>query len=148
LKINSVYFLVDIDGTVADLTHRQHLAKSGERFFDDVESDLPIWEVIRVVQAIRDSGASLIFLSGRSDVCRDATLRWLTKYVGSFDALYMRGRRDRRKDDLVKSDLYEVVYAALGTPALVIDDRNIVCDLWRSLNLPVWQVISREAGDF
>jgi len=139
---------VDIDGTIADLSHRQHLAKSGEKFFDGVENDLPIWEVIQIVQAIRDSGASLIFLSGRSDVCRDATVRWLTKYVGSFDALYMRGRRDRRKDDLVKRDLYDIVFAALGNPVLVVDDRNIVCDLWRSLNLPLWQVISRDAGNF
>jgi hypothetical protein len=134
--------VVDIDGTVADLNHRRHLSKKGALFFENVDFDSPIDTVITIVQAIRDSGVKLIFLSGRDSFCRTDTVRWLSKHVGHYDGLLMRRSGDRRLDNVVKEELIKFVTIDY-TPILMIDDRNSIVDLWLKLGYPVWQTVPR-----
>lgn len=96
--------IVDIDGTLADCTHRLHLIRPSrtaappghpheERnrnfkpdwpaFFDACHGDTPIWPVIAMVQSLRTGTASpqmdnrLVFCSGRPERTRVATTKWL-----------------------------------------------------------------------
>ena len=135
--------VVDIDGTVADLNHRRHLAKRGALFFENVDFESPILSVITIVQAIRDTGVKVVFLSGRDSFCRNDTERWLSKHVGHYDGLLMRRSGDRRPDNMVKQELIRFVTGDY-TPILMIDDRNSIVDLWISLGYPVWQTVPRE----
>lgn len=132
--------LVDIDGTTALMCDRSP--------FDEtrVHEDLPNQPVIKVVRALQVAGHRIVFVSGRSDACREATSRWLQANVGiRYDALWMRRAGDFRKDYQVKADLFDAHIRDHYDVACVLDDRRQVVEMWRSLGLTVLQVAD---GDF
>jgi len=164
----------DIDGTLADLSHRLHLVKNGkpdwEAFFGLVHKDKPIPEMVELCHTLKKAGNSfprvggkrrvdVIFMSGRSSVCREATEDWLIKHVGRGEVpdmavarrhigslLYMRSEKDRRPDYEVKYDLLQQVIKDYGQkPDLVFDDRQQVVDMWREQGIRCCQVAK---GDF
>lgn len=129
--------IVDIDGTVADLTHRLHYISDGRKdygaFFGTVLDDTPIDEVIAVVHTLRDrfGKEAIVFVSGRSDVCRQDTIKWLDHHVGPYGALYMRESGDTRKDTILKEDILTQLESDGYNPWLAIDDREDIAKMWR-----------------
>lgn len=134
---NNPYIIVDIDGTVADLTHRLHWIESSPKNWDaflaGVSQDTPIIEVISIVNSYTASGAvDLIFLSGRSDNTRTETSEWLKKHILAPFQLYMRKAGDHRQDFIVKKELYDRVFGRYGfKPMFVLDDRPQVIRMWK-----------------
>lgn len=90
------------------------------------------------------NGANIL-LSGRDEVCRPETEEWLEEYEVGYDKLYMRPKGDGRKDSVVKYELLVEKVLPEYYPTLVLDDRNQVVRMWRSLGIPTWQV---NDGDF
>jgi hypothetical protein len=132
--------LVDIDGTVALM--------SGRSPFDEtrVGEDLPNEPVISVVRAMHHAGHRIVFLSGRTTACLDATRDWLTAQVGvPFDGPFMRPAGDTRKDSIVKSELFDRHVRDSYDVVCVLDDRKQVVVAWRAMGLTVLQVAE---GDF
>jgi predicted ABC-type ATPase len=135
-----VAVLVDIDGTVALLGDRSPYDESR------VHLDLPNLSVIAAVRAMHAAGHAIVFCSGRTDGCRDATEQWLDMYVGvPYAALYMREIGDTRRDSIVKGEIFDRHIRTQWTVACVFDDRQQVVDMWRALGLTVMQVAP---GDF
>jgi predicted kinase len=130
--------LVDIDGTVA-----LHGTRSP---FDEtrVHEDRPNTPVITVVRALAKKHW-IVFASGRTEACRDATEKWLAERVGVEFDLYMRPAGDGRKDSIVKRELFDEHIRDQYDVRLVIDDRNQVVEMWRALGLTVLQCAE---GDF
>lgn len=120
--------IVDIDGTIAKMKNRHPYE------WVKVGDDSPVKEVIEIVNRFYDSH-EIIILSGRNEVCREETIVWLNNNNVKFDQLYMRGKDDERKDFLVKKDFYQTYIANTFEVDFVLDDRNQVVDLWRSLGL-------------
>ncbi|GAB4031470.1 phosphatase domain-containing protein [Spirosoma jeollabukense] len=135
--------LVDIDGTVAIMGNRSPFD------WHRVGIDMPKWPIIRLVQAMKASGYSIVFFSGRDSVCREETISWLNRYFGwqSDDyELFMRAEKDNRKDAIVKQELFAQHIAGWYYVELVVDDRQQVVDMWRrTLGLTCVQV---DYGDF
>lgn len=139
--------LVDIDGTVARMYNRGPFEE------DKVGDDHPIKNVIRMVKHAFDAGLSIIFLSGRTDGCYDATLAWLLKHLpflkdhpGRWELHMRRSVEDRgRPDDDVKYDLFMERIARRFYVVYVLDDRNKVVKMWREIGLTCAQVAE---GDF
>jgi predicted kinase len=135
--------LVDIDGTVAAMGNRSPFD------WHKVGVDAPKWPIIRLVQALRTSGYTIIFFSGRDAVCRPETTAWLNQHFGweSTDyELFMRPKNDNRKDSIVKHELFDEHIAGRYYVELVVDDRQQVVDMWRrTLGLTCVQV---DYGDF
>jgi len=52
----------------------------------------------------------------------------------------MRNDSDTRCDTIVKREMYEEHIEPIYNVVAVFDDRNRVVDMWRELNLPVYQV--------
>jgi predicted kinase len=131
--------LVDIDGTVA--------LKGARSPFDEtrVHEDRPNLPVITVVRAMAAQGYWLVFVSGRTAGCRAATEKWLAEHVGAQFGLYMRAEGDKRKDSTVKREIFDEHIREAYDVACVIDDRNQVVTMWRSLGLTVLQCAE---GDF
>jgi predicted kinase len=132
--------LVDIDGTVA--------LKGARSPFDEtrVHEDRPNAPVIEVARAMSDAGHRLVFLSGRTAACRDATVSWLGEHVQrGFDGPFMRAAGDMRKDFTVKLELFDKHVRDAYDVACVLDDRSQVVDAWRSIGLTCLQVAP---GDF
>lgn len=133
--------LCDVDGTLA-------LMGKGDpdrrRFYDwhRVGEDDPNQPVIDLVSIFRDVGYEIVFLSGRDEVCRQETVLWLLRFACARidDKLYMRPHKDNRPDHEVKREIYEQEIAPLYSVKYVVDDRNQVVSMWRSLGLTVLQV--------
>jgi predicted kinase len=137
--------ICDIDGTIADLTHRLHYVwgdtKDWPSFFDLVGQDKfrgGVWK--DVIDDAFEHDAEVIFVSGRSDVTRDDTTIWLRQYTGlnSFK-LIMRQSWDRRDDTVVKKEMYDK-YLSRMRVVRVYDDRPRVIRMWRDLGLEVVNV--------
>lgn len=150
-------YIFDLDGTLADLSHRLHYImtpgqpKNWDAFFsyEEVIKDGLISHIVELYNTIRfDDGTGhcpTIIVSGRSDVCWEATMDWLMQHDIFHDALYMRKAGDRRPDYLVKYDLLQQLKADGWDPIMAFDDRDQVVNMWRLNGIPCAQVAP---GDF
>ena len=86
-----------------------------------------------------------ILVSGREDKYRKQTLKFLTKYNIRYSKLLMRKTGDFRNDAIVKKEIYEKYIKDKYNVKFVLDDRNRVVEMWRSLGLTCLQVAD---GDF
>ena len=142
-------YLIDIDGTTAFMSDRSPYDLS------KVINDTPNLAMTNLIDALcllregreiyDNKYVSIIFLSGREEISREATEEWLDKYMIEYDALYMRKAGDHRPDDIVKRELYEEYikdkYNVLG----VFDDRPKVVRMWRrELGLLVFQLADND----
>ena len=134
--------IFDLDGTLAFLGDRSpYNASRAEQ--DEIN------EAVRFVyEAIRRGKpeTAILIVSGREDRWRAETERWLARHGIGYDALFMRRAGDRRRDTVVKREVYEREIAGRYTVRVVFEDRDQVVRLWRDeLDLPCFQVAW---GDF
>jgi len=129
--------IIDIDGTLA-----LRRTGPGERSPFDwgrVGEDLPNPPVIELAQVLAASSRyMMIVMSGRDEVCRRQTEMWLDAQQVPFDVLLMRAAKDNRKDAIVKEELYRRHIEGRYEVAFVVDDREQVITMWRSLGLHVF----------
>ena len=141
-------FLIDIDGTVANGDHRLHHIQKQPKAWDDYFAacgdDTPIEHMWTVVTALSEY-AQIVFVSGRSDVCREQTVDWLNRHGFPCDALYMRQQGDHEDDTTLKIKMLAQVRADGFDPIMAFDDRNRVVRAWREAGVPCAQVAE---GDF
>lgn len=139
--------IVDIDGTVA--THYDAKGKQIREHHDysQVGKDLPIPEIIELVQMYEDKGYTILFVTGRMGTkeCRELTEEWLRSHNLPFDELWMRTDRDFREDSIVKFEIFKEHIQDQFDVKIVLDDRQRVVDMWRGQGLRVLQV---DKGDF
>lgn len=138
--------ICDIDGTVGDLSHRLHHIKKENptpedyaKFYSDeeVSKDGYIWETIAEVKRETDLNMrTVIFVSGRSDICREATEEWLKGTGIPYSALLMRSEGDKRPDTEVKKDFLRQTLKDYNI-VRVYDDRPSVIRMWREDGLEV-----------
>lgn len=127
--------LVDLDGTMALMNGR------GAYEWHRVDEDLPNTAVIQTVEALHAAGFLVVFASGRDGSCCDKTVLWLEKHLSFQDwDLYMRPEGDMRKDSIVKLEIFNNHIRNRYNVQMVLDDRDQVVELWRSLGIPCFQV--------
>ena len=127
--------VVDIDGTVA--------LKGNRSPFDEtrVHEDAPNLPVIRWVQMAWDNAHEIVFVSGRTDTCEEATVEWLKHHIQRpFHGPFMRKSGDMRNDATVKRELFDKFVRPKFNVQAVLDDRQRVVDMWRQMGLTVLQV--------
>lgn len=102
---------VDIDGTLADCTHRLQYAKGDtkdwKKFFDGIPHDTLRTEVAERVDMCRQAGHPIILVSARPEDYRATTEQWLKDNGIEYETLIMRRSGDKRDDVDVKQDIYE-----------------------------------------
>lgn len=131
--------IVDIDGTIADKGNRDPYDWS------KVIEDTPHTNIMILVHML-SAYYEPIFMSGRSDVCRVDTLKWLNKQAFTKPLLYMRKDGDYRPDTEIKKEMYHQHVVGKWDIRFVLDDRNKVVEMWREqLGLTCLQVAD---GDF
>lgn len=137
--------LVDLDGTMT-LGPRPHRSPYDWKRCGE---DKPRRAVVNLVNRLLRDGYLVVFLSGRDSICRAETIEWLGRYVDndyrSQWTLHMRPEGDSRKDDIVKSELYDRYVLGQLQPKFVLDDRDQVVAMWRARGLACFQVAP---GDF
>lgn len=131
--------ICDIDGTLAHMVNRGPYDTA--KYLDDVKDDTVHHAFSRLSE-----GATRIICSGRGVEFKADTEQWLTNHGITYDLLLMRPAGDRRKDSIVKRELYEEHIQGKYNIQVVLDDRNQVVDMWRDeLGLKCFQVAP---GDF
>ena len=130
--------IVDMDGTLAIIDHRNPYDVSC------CDLDLPNKPVLETVLKWQ-SNTTIIIVSGRTDNGKEKTEIWLKKYGVNYQHLYMRKTGDMRKDAIIKQEIYNDFIRDKYNILFILDDRQQVVDMWRSLGLTVFQVAE---GDF
>lgn len=127
--------IFDIDGTLADNSHRQYLLMSNKyawkQFFDSMGEDLPNKPIFSLYQTLQESKKyKMIIATGRPDNYKKLTEQWLFWNNIIYDELYMRKAGDTREDSLVKEEiLFEIQKKYFIV--FVVDDRTSVVNMWR-----------------
>lgn len=153
IPADTKFIVSDLDGTLADCSHRLHFAKSEPKdwksFFAGVSYDTPRHEVFDQVMKdylnqIQEHGSEkvkFIIVSARPERTRAATEEWLQMHGMMHDvaAIIMRSDTDSRQDDIVKREIYEK-YLKPYEVLRVYDDRPRVIRVWKELGIDVVDV--------
>lgn len=131
--------ICDIDGTLA------HRVDRGPFDWKKVESDTQDFPVGYALEVFNRDGLKVILVSGRDEVCRVETERWLNKYGIQYEELFMRPEGNNEDDRIIKQRIYESQIKEKYQVVFVLDDRNKVVKMWRELGLKCFQVAE---GDF
>jgi predicted secreted acid phosphatase len=145
MKKNIIIF--DLDGTLANIDKRRKKATkpngklNWEKFFSDelIKKDSPNIPVIQTAKLFHQNGFKIYVLSGRSDNTKDVTTKWLKRFDIPYDLLKMRAKNDTRPDEIIKKEFISEL-SIIENIFLVFDDRDKVVKMWRSLQLPCFQV--------
>lgn len=136
-----VAIICDLDGTLALLNGRSPYDASNS------DKDLLNEPVAAIVRQFQQAGTHIVFLSGREDKFREPTMRFLNEHLGPEfpHELLMRKTGDMRKDAIIKEEILRAEILPRYKVNFVLDDRNQVVDMWRSIGLTCLQV---NYGDF
>ena len=136
-------YLVDIDGTLADGRHREHLLKGEKKRWDayyaQLHKDKPYERTIELVRSIYRNrpNAKIIIVSGRPDTYQYETIEWLGVNGVPYHYIFMRPGHDKREDRLVKTEILS--HLPKSQIKCVFDDRPSVCREWRARGLKLIQ---------
>ncbi len=139
------FVLCDIDGTLADISHRLHYVqqdpKDWDGFFEACDSDVVRCDVAEMVDYHLLNNVEIIYVSGRPESCRNATEEWLAiEELDEHIALFMRRDGDHRPDTIVKEEMLKRYFPDTSCIVEVIDDRPSVIRMWKSHGLKVVDV--------
>lgn len=131
----------DIDGTLADCSHRLHFIQQTpldwENFYAACPADKPIRHMVDLAGQLAIYN-QIECWTGRPERIRPQTERWLLGYLGrSVSLLRMRADDDHRPDYEVKADY---LTQSIIPPAVIFEDRNQVVDMFRERGIRVCQV--------
>lgn len=88
--------------------------------------------------AVNDAGYAVKFLSGRGEEYREATQNRLWDFAWSGD-LFLRKAGDKRRDDVVKVEMFNENIRGKYNVVAHFDDRDRVVRALRAIGLPVFQ---------
>ena len=149
---NTIIF--DLDGTLAIIDKRREVSTKPngkldwKKFFNpsNIKLDEPNPPVIKMTQLFAEQGFNIVIFSGRSNKTERSTRSWLTNHNIPFHKLVMRDSETNHftPDWVLKKDMLDE-HVDINDVFLVVDDRDRVVQLWRSLGLTTFQVAD---GDF
>ncbi len=144
----------DIDGVLADVRHRLHHVaarpKDWDAFFGAAPDDPPLPEGLGAVATAERAGHVVVYLTGRPERCRAATLAWLAAQGLPRGELFMRDDSDRRPARITKVATLRRLSRRHRIEAFVDDDAAVV-EAVRAAGFPVlhalWMQPSTSGAD-
>ena len=144
-----LFVVFDLDGTLADDSHRHHFIdrpnadKDWPAYFGACAKDEPIEPMIAIARALYDAGHTVEIWTGRSAVVRDETVSWLAVHCVGYHLIRMRPAMNHRpQTELMTAWLEE----ASRKPDLAVDDNMTEVRWWRSLGVTTLAVAETEYG--
>jgi len=145
-------YIFDIDGTLADATHRLHHIlgkekKDWDSWDAETHKDDPIVPIIVILQTLYERGWEIMLLTGRNERTREHTEEWLRTHEVPYHHLLMRQWGDHRDDNVTK---LEALKSFLETHPMkkvqtIFEDRKRVAEAFRQAGYHVCHVAE---GDF
>lgn len=143
--------ICDIDGTIADISHRLHFIEKAPKDWDAFHAACKNDTVIENIKALLDlintsDDVYFFYITGRPEKSRKDTEQWLEKHNFPIGTLYMREDGDRREDFVIKKEALKAMgYYECERIWLVLEDRTQVVKMWREMGLTCLQV---KDGDY
>ena len=132
--------ICDLDGTLADCSHRQHYVqgsgkKDWRKFFQGIPDDALVVPLNKLLQSLHQH-YDIWFVSARPDNYRKTTETWLDEVAGwkpngDDIRLIMRKAGDFRADTIVKKEILDSIREEDVEIIIAFDDRKSVVDMWR-----------------
>lgn len=142
---------VDLDGTLCDIEHRLHFVTQDKpdwkSFFEGIKDDKVNNWCYDLVKAYSEyTGNSVVLCSGRPNDYRQLTQDWLSKVTPNlyYDNLFMREQGDYRSDAIIKQIILDFEIRTRYNLDFVVDDRPVVCRMWRNNNIICLQCNDKE----
>lgn len=141
--------IFDLDGTLADIRHRVHFVRGGNKdydaFFAACVDDILNLPVAESLWAHVRAGHDVEIWSGRSDIVHKQTMDWLDRWgIDPSLLTHMRPAGEMMPDiDLKRAWLRNEPVP----PDLVYDDRQRVVDMWREEGIACFQVAANWEAD-
>ena len=139
---NTIIF--DLDGTLALIDKRRDLSRKPNGKIDfkilhdpsNIYLDEPNMPVVKMTQLFAQDGFNIVIFSGRSDKTKFTTRSWLSNNRVPFHKLVMRPHKTMNfvSDEVLKKDMLDK-HLDINDIFMVVDDRQKVVDMWRSLGL-------------
>lgn len=138
--------ICDLDGTLFNLNGRNPYDASTCE--NDLVNESVLNTLLNYISSNRADVRKIIFLSGREEKYRSQSEKAIDKAIDKSKnhwQLHMRKTGDNRKDSIIKKELFDEHIKDKYYVDFVLDDRDQVVFLWRSLGLSCFQV---NYGDF
>lgn len=145
---------VDVDGTLADNSHRQGFLRNGKKnwkaYNEMMAEDGVHHDVVELVKMYHHAGYKVIIVTARegSDKLKSVTLEWLkvkANVLQYAEKVMFRDDKDYRDDSVVKKEILDVLRSEGYDVKVAIDDRDRVCAMWRENGIRCLQV---QPGNF
>lgn len=140
--------IVDLDGTLADISHRKKHVEGKKKDWKNfnsniIKDELNVW--CREIMNRMKTDHHIIIVSGRTDSLKKETIMWLEKHQVHYDELLMRKDKDFRGDEIIKKEIYLRDIKPHYQVLFVLDDRAKVVKMWREEGLICLQC---DVGEF
>lgn len=135
----------DVDGVLADASHRQHMLKgrhkSWPRFLHAAVHDEPITSNIELLHAV-PTATLRVLLTGRPMMIHDKTLEWFERHEVLWDLLIMRPEGEYGPArDTKQVEVMRLRDRGIDITCVYDDDRRN-CDAFEQLGIPTVYVES------
>lgn len=133
--------IFDLDGTLLDESHRAYLREENklDEYFDKCDLDTPIKSIIELNHQYKKDGYEIWILTGRSESCKEKTLKSLSDNNIYYDNIKMRGI-DVFIPDYVLKPAWVSKYIGKERVEIVYDDTDKVIKGFESKGLKVVDV--------
>ena len=131
-----MFTVFDLDGTLADCSHRAHLIPNWESFYNDCIHDEPMWPTIKILQALKKEGHRIEIWTGRCESVRDLTNLWFEKHVGFRVPMKMRPKDYTLSNVELKRQWLQDYYNVMW-PNIVFEDRTELAEMYRHYGIQV-----------
>ena len=140
--------LFDLDGTIADCSHRRHFLeetpKNWDAFFGECMNDPPVTHTVALLRLLNRENLEIWITSARPDSYLHHTVLWLSENQIPYDNLIMRKVGDQTDDGILKVSWLDNQIPR-SRVLFAFDDRDRVVKSWRASGIPCFQV---SEGDF
>jgi len=137
--------LVDIDHTVSNAFHRDHMidAATWDEYHAASINDEPVTDIVDMLRSL-SRGYELVGITARPEKWRGLTFAWLIKHKVPLDIVLMRPDDNYDMAPSLKVFLASVISRRLKDDiAFVMDDRPDVCEAFAREGITCLQVYAR-----
>lgn len=137
-KIGRVFMMVDLDGTLANNDHREHLLPNWNEFHKACDKDSPNVELIKAIQHWnKQDGVTMVFVTGRTGLpeVKRNTIAWLEENGFEDPWVEFRSPKSFIKNDVLKTLTFEKLMEKSGyhedMQMVIIEDTPKVFETFR-----------------
>lgn len=140
--------IFDIDGTIADISHRlnhiQNDPKDWDAFHEDCANDDPIYPIINLAHIFDRMGFHIILCTGRPFRNYEKTSAWLNFHTVPYHRIHMRDNDNYESDFIIKKRMLDIILEKYEV-YMVFEDRDQVVNMYRENGITCLQV---KDGDY